>query len=155
IFGIAAMLAWEREDIRIAQIGETWQVGKYEFRLDDVSQGEGPNYLTTMANISVSHDGADIGSLNPEKRFYQVANMPTTEAAIINGVLRDVYVVIGDPQEDGGWAVRIYLKPFANWIWGGAILMALGGCFSLTDRRLRVGAAAGRRGPKPKAVPAE
>ncbi|MEL6685433.1 MAG: cytochrome c-type biogenesis CcmF C-terminal domain-containing protein, partial [Pseudomonadota bacterium] len=154
IFGIAAMLAWEKEDIRVAQIGDTWEVGQFEFRLDGVNQGQGPNYLTTMADISVWRGDRQIGDLHPEKRFYQVANMPTTEAAIINGVIRDIYVVIGDPQENGGWAVRIYLKPFANWIWGGAILMALGGCFSLSDRRLRVGAASAKK-TTAKAVPAE
>ena len=53
--------------------------------------------------------------------------MPTTEAALNNGFLRDIYVVIGDPQANGGWAVRSYYKPLANWIWGGSILMALGG----------------------------
>ena len=79
-----------------------------------------------------------------EKRIYPVAAMPTTEAAIDNGILRDIYVVIGDPQVGGGFAVRVYLKPFANWIWGGAILMAAGGFLSLSDRRLRVGAGAAK-----------
>ena len=73
--------------------------------------------------------------------------MPTTEAAIHNGVFRDLYLVIGDPQKDGGWAVRSYVKPFANWIWAGAIIMALGGCLSLSDRRVRVAAGARRAAP--------
>ena len=154
IFGVAAMLAWEREDIRIANIGDRWEVGQFAFQLDDVRQLQGPNYLTTMADISVFRGDREFATLNPEKRFYPVANMPTTEAAISNGVLRDVYVVIGDPQEGGGFAVRVYIKPFANWIWGGAILMALGGCFSLSDRRLRIGAAAPKKAIV-KAVPAE
>jgi cytochrome c-type biogenesis protein CcmF len=77
--------------------------------------------------------------------------MPTTEAAIHQGVWRDVYLVIGDPQAAGGWAVRGYVKPFAGWIWAGAILMALGGLISLSDRRYRVAA-----GARPVAgVPAE
>ena len=79
--------------------------------------------------------------------------MPTTEAAISNGVFRDLYVVIGDAQDNGGWAVRTYIKPFANWIWGGTIIMALGGLLSLTDRRYRV--AAGARRSAPLAQPAE
>ncbi len=153
IFGIAAMMAWEHEDIRVANIGDRWDVGQFAFQLDDVRQFQGPNYLTTMADISVWRGERQVTVLQPEKRFYPVANMPTTEAAIANGVLRDLYVVIGDPQEQGGWAVRIYIKPFANWIWGGAILMALGGCFSLSDRRLRVGAAAPKK--MARAVPAE
>jgi cytochrome c-type biogenesis protein CcmF len=153
VFGIAAMLAWQQEDIRVAEIGDRWQVGQFEFQLDDVNQLQGPNYLTTMADISIWRGNNEVGTLQPEKRFYPVANMPTTEAAIRNGIIRDIYVVVGDPQENGGWAVRVYLKPFANWIWGGAILMALGGCFSLSDRRLRVGAASAKR--TPQAVPAE
>ncbi len=153
IFGVAAMTAWQQEDIRIADIGDRWDVGQFEFQLDNVDQFEGPNYITTMADISVWRDDRQVGLLRPEKRFYPVANMPTTEAAIMNGIVRDIYVVVGDPQANGGWAVRIYLKPFANWIWGGAMLMALGGCFSLSDRRLRVGAASVKK--LPQAVPAE
>jgi cytochrome c-type biogenesis protein CcmF len=78
--------------------------------------------------------------------------MPTTEAAIDNGIFRDIYLVIGDPQDGGGYAVRSYVKPFANWIWGGAMLMAFGGMLSLTDRRYRVAAGARRA---PVAQPAE
>jgi len=61
------------------------------------------------------------------------------------GFTRDVYLVIGDEQANGGWAVRSYVKPFANWIWAGSIIMALGGVMSLTDRRYRVAAGAKRR----------
>ena len=152
IFGIAAMLAWQQEDIRVADIGDRWSVGQFEFTLDDVQRTDGPNYVTTMAQMSIWQGTRQLATLTPEKRFYPVAGMPTTEAAIRNGILRDIYVVIGDPQTQGGYAVRVYVKPFANWIWGGAILMALGGMLSLSDRRLRVGAAAAKRA---QAVPAE
>jgi len=70
--------------------------------------------------------------------------------------LRDVYVVIGDKQDAGGWAMRTYIKPLTNWIWGGALLMALGGALSLSDRRFRVAAGAGAsRRRKSQGVPAE
>jgi len=153
-FAVAAILAWETEDIRVADIGDSYASGGYTFTLADVVNAEGPNYVTTMAQIDVTQDGRAITTLFPEKRFYPVAQMPTTEAAIRNGILRDIYVVIGEPQANGGWAVRVYIKPFANWIWGGCMLMALGAFISLTDRRLRVGAGATKRKPK-AAVPAE
>ncbi|WP_296424311.1 heme lyase CcmF/NrfE family subunit [Yoonia sp.] len=153
IFGIAAITAWQKEDIRVADIGDRWSVGQFSFQLDEVRQQQGPNYVTTMADMSVWQGDRQLTVLTPEKRFYPVANMPTTEAAIRNGILRDIYVVIGDPQVNGGYAVRVYVKPFANWIWGGAMLMALGGALSLSDRRLRVGAAAPKK--MAKAVPAE
>jgi cytochrome c-type biogenesis protein CcmF len=78
--------------------------------------------------------------------------MATTEAGIDRGFTRDLYVALGDPQA-GGWALRTYVKPFSNWIWLGAMIMAAGGLTSLTDRRYRVGAPARRE--TPDAVPAE
>jgi len=153
IFGVAAITAWQQEDIRVAAVGETFTVGAYEVTLNDVTRKQGPNYSTIEADMSVAHNGRTVAHLFPEKRTYPVAQMPTTEAAIDNGVTRDIYVVIGDAQTDGRWAVRTYIKPFANWIWAGCIIMALGGLLSLTDRRYRV--AAGARKINPKAVPAE
>ncbi len=154
VFGVAAMLAWEVEDIRVADIGESYSVGPYEVTLTDVRDERGPNYVTTMAILDITRGGRTF-TLAPEKRFYPVAQMPTTEAAIRNGILRDVYVVIGDRQSGGGYATRFYIKPFANWIWGGCILMALGGFFSLADRRMRIAAGASRPKVKSTTVPAE
>ena len=142
IFGVAAVLSWQQEDIRVADIGERFPVGAYEVELRSVERRNGPNYVTEMADMAVYRNGVQVAELYPEKRYYPVAAMATTEAAIQNGILRDLYLVIGDKQTDGGYAVRTYIKPFANWIWGGAILMALGGLISLTDRRHRVAAGA-------------
>ncbi|MDP3262950.1 MAG: heme lyase CcmF/NrfE family subunit [Tabrizicola sp.] len=153
VFAVAAMNAWKVEDIRIVQIGDTFPLGRYEVTLNAVNEVQGPNYVSTMADMTVMRDGAQVAQLFPEKRIYPVAGMPTTEAAIDYGFLRDIYLVIGDPQKDGGWAVRSYVEPFANWLWGGAILMALGGFLSLSDRRYRV--AAGARKVAAVGVPAE
>ncbi|SFQ95865.1 heme lyase CcmF/NrfE family subunit [Poseidonocella sedimentorum] len=153
IFGIAGMTAWEVEDIRVAEIGVPFEVAGYEVTLRGVEEVRGPNYLSTKGEITLARGGDLVARLYPEKRVYPVAKMPTTEAAIDNGVLRDLYVVLGDPQVGGGWAVRTYVKPFANWIWAGAVIMALGGTLSLTDRRFRVAAGAGRAARD--AVPAE
>ena len=158
--GIALMMAWEVEDIRVAQIGDSFSVsaahvgddatGAYHFTLDSVAEVQGPNYRATQAQVTVRQDDRVVAVLHPEKRIYPVqASMPTTEAAISNGIWRDLYVVIGDPQDGGGWAVRTYIKPFANWIWFGAGLMALGGLVSLTDRRWRIAAPTRRPRPVP------
>ena len=152
VFAVAAMNAWAIELVRVAQLGETFPLGRYEVTLREVHDEQGPNYITTKAEMAVSRAGAAVVTLYPEKRVYPVQGMPTTEAAIDYGFLRDIYLVIGDPQDSGGWAVRGYVKPFANWIWGGAMLMALGGLLSLSDRRYRVAAGARRA---PAGVPAE
>ena len=144
IFAVAAMHAWAIETIKVVKVGETFAVGRYEVLLKEVHEEQGPNYTTTMAEMVVSRAGAEVVTLFPEKRVYPVQAMPTTEAAIDYGFTRDLYLVIGDPQAGGGYAVRAYVKPFANWLWGGALLMALGGILSLTDRRYRLAAGARR-----------
>lgn len=142
VFAVAAMMAWVTEDIRVVRLGETYDLGKYQVTLVDVHQEQGPNYTSEMAELRVTLNGAEVAVMRPEKRFYPVAGMPTTEAAIDQGLFRDLYLVIGDPQEGGGFAVRGYIKPFANWLWMGTLLMALGGLISLSDRRFRVAAGA-------------
>jgi cytochrome c-type biogenesis protein CcmF len=151
--GVSGLMAWEQEDIRVVQIGERFEVAGFTLSLDRVEEVEGANYLSTMGWVTIRKGDRVISVVNPEKRVYPVARMPTTEAGIDNGFLRDVYVVIGDEQAGGGYAVRSYYKPLANWIWGGSILMAFGGLLSLSDRRHRV--AAGARKTKVVGVPAE
>jgi len=64
-----------------------------------------------------------------------------TEAAIDTGFFRDVHVSLGEPidkaKPDAAWAVRVYYKPLVDWIWGGCVLMALGGMLAVSDRRYR------------------
>ncbi|SFM25759.1 heme lyase CcmF/NrfE family subunit [Shimia aestuarii] len=153
MLGVSGLMAWDMEDIRVAYKGEPYTIGAYEITLEDVREVEGPNYLSTMGDIRVRKDGRDVAMLHPEKRVYPVSAMPTTEAAIDYRLMRDVYVVVGDPQADGGYTVRTYIKPMTNWIWMGTFLMSLGGLFSLTDRRYRV--AAGARKAPTGGVPAE
>jgi cytochrome c-type biogenesis protein CcmF len=153
MLGVAGIMAWEQEDIRVVQLNEPFDVAGYTLTLTSVERVQGPNYFSTMASMELSKDGRKISTLYPEKRQYPVARMPTTEAALDIGFWRDIYAVIGDAQDGGGWAVRVYYKPLANWIWGGSILMALGGALSLSDRRYRV--AAGARKRQPAGVPAE
>lgn len=144
MLGIATLMAWDTEDIRVATPGTPYEVAGWQVELLRVDEVEGPNYISLMAQVALSRNGTRI-VVTPEKRSYPVESMPTTEAGLDSGLWRDLYVVIGEPQPEGGWAVRVYIKPFANWIWGGAILMALGGCVSLMDRRMRVAAGARRK----------
>ncbi|NIZ60777.1 heme lyase NrfEFG subunit NrfE [Sedimentitalea sp. CY04] len=153
MFAIAGLTAWEEEDIRVVAVGQPFEVGAYTLTLEGVDRSRGPNYYATTANVRVTKAGQLVTMMKPEKRDYPVTRMPTTEAAIDYRFLRDLYVVIGDQQADGGWIVRTYIKPLANWIWGGCLLMSLGGLLSLTDRRYRV--AAGARKTRIEGVAAE
>ena len=152
IFGICGVMAWEVEDIRIAKIGESFPVGQFEVTLEGIHKAQGPNYEATIADMKVTQDGQTVALLHPDKRFYPVAQMPTTQAAIQRSVMRDIYLVVGDQQDNGGYAVRSYIKPFADWRWAGALIMAFGGFLSLTDRRYRIAAGARKSAASPVAA---
>ena len=127
----------EEKDVRM-EPGDTTSVGGYQFKFNGVRDVRGPNYVAARGEFEVSRDGRPGPTLFPEKRTYQSSSMPMTEAAIDPGVTRDVYVSLGEPLEGKAWAVRVYYKPFVNWIWGGCLLMALGGLFAIADRRYRL-----------------
>jgi cytochrome c-type biogenesis protein CcmF len=137
IIGVTLVRGYEVErDVRM-EIGDTVMVGGYTFRFDGAQNVKGPNYRAARGTVSVSRDGKEVTVLKPEKRAYNVSNMPMTEAAIDTGPFTDLYVSLGEPVDNGAWSVRIYFKPFISWIWGGCAIMALGGLLALADRRYR------------------
>jgi cytochrome c-type biogenesis protein CcmF len=110
---------------------------------------EGPNYQAQVGSFEVTQNGQAMPAMHPEKRRYVSSSMPMTEAAIDSGVTRDVYVSLGEALDTSAapaWSVRVYHKPFVNWIWWGALLMALGGIFATLDRRYRKRAPVARQG---------
>jgi len=138
IIGVTMVAGYETEkDVRM-DVGDTIDVGGYTFRFDGIVETQGPNYRATRGYIQVSQDGDDLVLMHPEKRVYNIQTMPMTEAAIDTGVFRDLYVSLGEPVSGGAWSVRIYYKPFVDWIWGGCFLMGLGGLCALSDRRYRI-----------------
>jgi len=140
IIGVTMVKGYETErDVRM-DVGDTLQTGGYEFRFNGVTEVEGPNYMAAKGRVTVSKNGEPVAELFPEKRQYNVSGMPMTEAAISAGLLRDLYVSLGEPIPDskGAWAVRIYIKPFVDWIWAGCFLMGLGGVLAISDRRYRL-----------------
>ncbi len=145
IIGVTLVKGYEHEtDVRM-NIGDTATAGGYVFRFDGVVDVDGPNYSASRGYIHVSKNGKEEGVMHPEKRLYHVQNMPMTEAAIDTGLFRDLYVSLGEPVSNGAWSVRIYYKPFVDWIWGGAFFMGLGGFLAVTDRRYRLAARKARK----------
>jgi cytochrome c-type biogenesis protein CcmF len=117
--------------------GQQVDVGGYAFRFDGVLRHPGPNYTADTGTVAVLRNGIEVETLHPEKRSYAAGGQVMTEAAIDAGVSRDFYVALGEPLGNGSWAVRVHVKPFVRWIWMGAVLMALGGLVTATDRRFR------------------
>ncbi|MDW3099290.1 MAG: heme lyase CcmF/NrfE family subunit [Alphaproteobacteria bacterium] len=157
VFGVVGVTAGAQERVVLMQAGQTLEIGPYELAFEGVTPAPGPNYEADRGIFTVSRDGAVVGQLTPEKRFYPVAKMPTTEAAIRTTILDDVYVVLGDPQPGTSpgqtqWIVRAYHNPLQPLVWVGCIIMVLGSVVSLSDRRLRVGAPARKKASTPSAA---
>ena len=140
VAGITVSSVWQIERIQIMRPGDKVKVADYTVLFDGAGQVDGPNYSSLQGSFSVFKGKDKVKVLLPEKRSYPAENSTTTEAAIHTNIYSDLYIVLGDADGKGGWATRIYFNPLVPWIWVGAILMAVGGALSLTDRRLRVGA---------------
>ncbi|MDP2880137.1 MAG: heme lyase CcmF/NrfE family subunit [Azonexus sp.] len=141
VVGVTMVSSFQDEkDVKMAP-GESVTVAGYSFTFNGVREVQGPNYVAAQGDFDLTVDGKFRLKMKPEKRNYASSTMPMTEAAIDAGILRDVYVSLGEPidreKPEGEWAVRVYYKPFVDWIWGGCVLMALGGLLAMLDRRYR------------------
>jgi cytochrome c-type biogenesis protein CcmF len=138
VIGVTMVGAYQEEkDVRMLA-GESVSVGGYQIQLQGVTEVPGPNYKAMQGTFLLSRNGKVEATMYPEKRSYFSSTMPMTEAAIDAGLTRDVYVSLGEELDDKAWAVRVYYKPFVDWIWGGCLLMALGGVLAMSDKRYRM-----------------
>jgi cytochrome c-type biogenesis protein CcmF len=139
IVGVALVGGYQTEQDLRMEIGSSAEAGGHSFKLVGLQDVQGPNYTAVRATFEVSKDGRRTRTLYPEKRTYTVSRMPMTEVSIDRGFTRDLYVSMGEPLEGGkAWSVRLYVKPFVNWIWGGCLLMSIGGLLAIGDRRYRL-----------------
>jgi cytochrome c-type biogenesis protein CcmF len=142
VVGVAIVNGYEQEKDVKMEVGDTVTLAGHTFRFNGIRQERGPNYTALVGDLDLIRNGRSERKLLPEKRAYPTSSMPMTEAAIDIGIFRDVYVSLGEPidkaRPEGAWVVRVYFKPFVDWIWAGCVLMSLGGLLAVCDRRYRV-----------------
>ena len=138
IIGVTMVRTYEVERDVTMQVGDTTEIAGYTFTFRGVREVQGPNYEAARGTIEVTRGDRAVVTMQPEKRVYRVQTNPMTEAAIHSRVTGDLYVSLGTPDDKGAWVVRVYYKPFVTWIWGGCVIMALGGLLAASDRRYRV-----------------
>jgi cytochrome c-type biogenesis protein CcmF len=143
LLGIIGETQWGAERITDVKPGQTISIRRYDFHFDGMTNRQGPNYSELAAHFTVRHGGDLIGVMEPSKRTFPSRGSETSEAALMSRGFAQLYLSLGDPAPDGSIAIRLYYKPLVLLIWLGAVVMAMGGALSLSDRRLRVGA------PKP------
>jgi cytochrome c-type biogenesis protein CcmF len=126
------------EHLDVVKIGGALPIAGYLLHLDKVERQQGPNYTADDAGIRITKGDVLIATVHPERRFFSLQQQTTSETAIRTNFLADLYIALGDPDNEGGWTMRAYNKPLVPWIWMGAIIMAFGGVVSLSDRRVGV-----------------
>ena len=138
IVGVTLVSSYESETNVKMALNEKVEISGYHIEFKGTKHVEGPNYSAEQGQINIYHGDDFIALLKPERRAYRVQSMGMTEAGIDGGLFRDIYVALGDPLDDGAWAIRVHYKPFVRWIWLGALFMALGGILAMMDKRYRL-----------------
>ena len=138
IIGVTMVKGYEQEHDITMHNGETTVINGYDFTFKGTLPVKGPNYESKQGQFYVTKDGKEIDLLTPEKRYYPVQGAVMTEASISINPVRDIYISLGEELEEGGWSIRIYFKPFVQWIWLGCLLMGLGGLLTMVDKRYRL-----------------
>ena len=140
MIGIVATTAWRSEEILALKPGESADIAGYTLTFKGVASRDGPNYREQAGMFAVTRDGKAVTELISSKRNFTVEKTDTTEAGIHTSWRGDLYAVLGDPQNNGAYSIRLYFNPLVYLIWLGSLVMFFGGAISLSDRRLRVGA---------------
>ena len=148
LLGVVSVGTWANERIVGLQPSQTVSLSGFDLSFDGLVQRSGPNYRELVGKFTVRRGGVPIATMEPAKRSFESRATTTTEAALLTRGFSQLYLSLGDVNDDGSVAVRLYYKPMVLLIWIGAVVMMFGGALSLSDRRLRIGA------PRPAAKPA-
>ena len=148
LLGVVSVGTWANERIIGLKPSQTVSLSGFDLSFDGLVQRSGPNYRELVGKFTVRRGGVPIATMEPAKRSFESRATTTTEAALLTRGFSQLYLSLGDVNDDGSVAVRLYYKPMVLLIWIGAVVMMFGGALSLSDRRLRIGA------PRPAAKPA-
>lgn len=128
-----------QRDVRLTPT-QSVTVAGLTFRMDDVVSVKGPNWIAEEAQFSILKEGRLVDEMRPQKRRYHRSGQTMTQVALRPGVFKDIYIAMGEEIDstEQAWSIRIHVKPFIRWIWGGALLLAIGATLAASDRRYRM-----------------
>ncbi|MFC3692026.1 heme lyase CcmF/NrfE family subunit [Chenggangzhangella methanolivorans] len=155
LIGVVAATAWSSENVVALKPGESVDLSGFHVTFEGLEQRQGPNYASVVAKLTLREGGTVVAAVEPSRRIYQARKMDLAESGIATFGLSQFYAATAEARDDGATGLRLQYKPLVLLIWLGPALMALGGAFSLADRRLRVGAPRKAARPAPALQPAE
>ncbi len=117
--------------------GGSGTVAGWTITLEEVRAIEGPNWYADRA-VLTARKGSHETVLEPMKRFYPAAAMPTTETAIFKTGAGDLYAALGEQRDVDGearWVFRVYYNPLIDVLYLGVTLIGLGGLIAMWPGR--------------------
>ncbi len=141
--GMASDSAFTTETLVAARVGEPVRAGPFRVVLDGIKPVVGENYSALEAQLTATRGDQTI-VLRPQSRFFANPVTTTNESAIATRWDGQLYTVLGQPDDQGRWQLRLWWKPFVTLIWFGGVLIALGGALSLLGRWRRAARTARR-----------
>ncbi|AGH47892.1 cytochrome c assembly protein [Sphingomonas sp. MM-1] len=137
LVGMASETAFTKETLVAARPGETHRVGPWAVRFDGVEPVAGPNWTAVEATLTATRGTSPARRLTTQSRMFYAPPTETNEASITTVLDGQLYVVLGNSDDQGRWQLRLWWKPWVTLIWIGGGLIALGGALSLLGRVLR------------------
>jgi cytochrome c-type biogenesis protein CcmF len=131
--GMACDSAYTAETLVASRVGQPVRVGPYRVTLDGITPVIGENWSGLAARLTATRDDETL-VLRPQSRFFSDPVTTTSESAIATQWDGQLYTVLGQPDGEGRWQLRLWWKPFVTLIWFGGVLIALGGALSLVGR---------------------
>ena len=133
VLGITCSSIFQSDFNDSFKINEKKQIGKYLYELKSIDIYQNKNYQELVASFNIYHNNKIIVKIKPSKRYYYVTKMITTEVGLYHNWFKDIYMVLGDENNDR-WNIKVYENPLVNFIWYGVILMVFSGLLGIRKR---------------------
>jgi cytochrome c-type biogenesis protein CcmF len=131
--------AFKQSDVKEMNLGDTMRIGAYQLKMVDLKEGETPVYEWHRATMQIAKDGEDMGTLEPEKRFYIASKQGTSEVGIRVRLNEDLYLNFGGMSDDNQRAViQAYVNPLVTWIWIGGLVLIGGTLVCLVPAKVKM-----------------
>lgn len=135
---VTASMAHKTEKEFSLAAGESTEVGRYSVSLNEISDGEEPNYDWVKTSISIKDkfSGDSLYEMAPEMRIYKRNQETTTEVALKMTPREDLYLVMAGLDDTGTRAaLKVFINPLQVWLWIGTLVILLGtGCIVVSAR---------------------
>lgn len=121
-------------ELELAQ-GSTVQVGPYSVTLTNMYEGRGNAFDFIEAELKLSKDGKEVGTVSPQRRLYDKFQRYAFSEATTHPSLGSEFYATLLGMNGTKAVLRMSANPLVNWLWIGGALMSLAPFLGLRRRR--------------------